>query len=136
MRKPTSRKFSDKVVEDLEDEVAEGAQKRSDAVARLKACADDARKESAYTKRMVKRSEERLKAAIDGKENTKLLPIHINGALERAKNEAKARRRDGLAHLKRTTVQAVKAIRETVFLDPDELRKRLDGTDAESNGSA
>lgn len=134
MRKPPSRKFSDKVVEDLEDEVAAGAQKRSNAVARLKACADDAKKESAYTKRMVKRSEERLKATIADKEDDDL-PIQINGALERAKNEAKERRRDGLARLKKTTIQAVQTIRETVFLDPEELRKRLEDSDIEPTGA-
>lgn len=118
MRKQTDRLLNNEIVEDLKDQIANESKKRSDAVARLKACASEATREADVTTRF-------FRAARAASEETK----HVNGALEAAQLEALAQRKNSLARLKKTTAQAVQTIRETVFLDPEELKRRIEDVD-------
>ncbi len=112
MRKPT-QKYS-KEAEATLLEIKDQKKLRSDAIARLKACALEVKS----GKDDLQRGPQEPPAAINGKA--------LATTQERA---AKARRalKEGLAALKRTTVQTMQQIKETTLYSAEELRKRLEG---------
>jgi len=97
---------------------------RSDAVARLRACAAEAKK--------ITGPYEEPTAASPAPKNGEVVPEINNHKVRRKK--ARTDRQKALATLKRTTTEAVQNIRKTVVYGSEKLRQALEEAPSETNG--
>ena len=112
MRKPTQN-YS-KAAEATLLEIQDQRKLRSDAIERLKACAID-----------VKGSERAPRSLAE--EPCEALYEKIPLTTQESALSARRARREGLAALKRTTVQTMQQIKETTLYSAEEIRRRLEG---------
>lgn len=124
---------------DLMQKIDDQKKKRSSAVARLKACAEEVTKDAPDDTKIFRLPRSKSGPVSDDAPavpaaSPSQAPTCMTTQREWAK-KARSERKSRLEALKRTTVEAVNGLRKTRYLDPEKLREQLEEASVDSNGS-